>query len=123
MKQRRAIADTVSIIGRGRVLAQGNVASVIGPGAGSLEVGISQPERAAQVLQEAGLTVVATGHSLLVSGAQDASQITATLAGAGLYLERLVPARRDLGSAFLELASPDALGEEQRPGIGSCGSN
>ncbi len=104
------IADTVSIIGRGSVIAQGSVASIIGQSAGVVEVGVSQPEVAAQLLADAGFTVALETTRLLVSGADDPSAITSTLAAHGLYLDRLVPARRDLESAFLELTAGDHLG-------------
>ncbi|MGC1208455.1 MAG: ABC transporter ATP-binding protein [Ornithinimicrobium sp.] len=108
------IADTVSIIGRGSVIAQGSVASIIGQSAGVVEVGVSSPDVAAQLLRDAGFTVTLEPTRLMVSGADDPAAITATLAAQGLYLNRLVPARRDLESAFLELTAGDNLGSAGR---------
>ncbi|MGB3827573.1 MAG: ATP-binding cassette domain-containing protein [Ornithinimicrobium sp.] len=107
------IADTVSIIGRGRVIAQGSVASIIGQTSGSVDVGVADPDAAAAVLTDAGFSAVLSATGLIVSGADDPSQITATLAARGIYLNRLVPARRDLESAFLELTAGDRLGSRE----------
>ncbi|MDO5741139.1 MAG: ATP-binding cassette domain-containing protein [Ornithinimicrobium sp.] len=50
------IADTVSIIGRGRVLAQGSVAGLIGGGGETVEVGVRHPGAAVRVLRDAGFS-------------------------------------------------------------------
>ncbi|WP_281964523.1 ABC transporter ATP-binding protein [Serinicoccus marinus] len=122
------IADTVTIIGRGRVLAQGSVAGLIGGGGESVEVGVRHPGAAARLLRDAGFTVDwralpqgedaaealarADGSQesglLTVTGAQPA-EITRLLAGQGLWVERLVPSRRGLEQIFLELTGDDAL--------------
>jgi len=109
------IADTVSIIGRGRVLAQGSVASVIGSSAigGSVEVGIEEQDTAMTLLREAGWQVSKSHDGLSVVGAEDPAAITQVLAGQGLYVHRLVPVRRDLEAAFLELTRDDTLGQEE----------
>ncbi len=108
------IADTVSIIGNGSVIAQGTVASIIGQGAGSVEVGVDRPEMASTVLTGAGFTVTATHSGLIVSGADDPALITQALASQGLFVNRLVPSRRDLESAFLELTAQDGLATERK---------
>lgn len=106
------IADTVTIIGRGQVIAQGSVASIIGAdvlGSG-VEVGIDRPEAAEHVLRAAGWQVVPVPEGLLVSGADDSADITRALAAQGLFVRRLLPVRRDLEAAFLELTRDDTLG-------------
>jgi ABC-type multidrug transport system ATPase subunit len=106
------VADTVSIIGRGRVLAQGSVASLLGrAGAGTLEVGVSGASAAAAVLQEAGLVVRVTAPDRLqVDGVTDPSDVTRRLAARGLYVHHLVATRQGLESVFLELTRDDELG-------------
>ncbi|MGD8151433.1 ABC transporter ATP-binding protein [Ornithinimicrobium sp. Y1694] len=122
------IADTVSIIGRGRVLAQGSVAGLIGGGGETVEVGVRHPGAAIRILREAGFTAewqaqrrgadAAAGLQqyaaepdsglLTVTGAEPA-EITRLLAGQGLYVERLVPSRRGLEQIFLELTEGEGL--------------
>ena len=121
------IADTVSIIGRGRVLAQGSVAGLIGGGGETVEVGVAHPGAAVRILRDAGFTaewlaarrgtdaaeglgyaVDSDSGLLTVTGAQPA-EITRLLAAQGLYVERLVPSRRGLEQIFLELTQDDAL--------------
>jgi ABC-2 type transport system ATP-binding protein len=122
------IADTVSIIGRGRVLAQGSVAGLIGAGGETVEVGVAHPGAAVRILREAGFhaewMAAAKGKDaadglhemalseesglLTVTGAEPA-EITRLLAGQGLYVERLVPSRRGLEQIFLELTQEDTL--------------
>ncbi|WP_134772876.1 ABC transporter ATP-binding protein [Ornithinimicrobium flavum] len=122
------IADTVSIIGRGRVLAQGSVAGLIGAGGETVEVGVKHPGAAVRILREAGfhaewmaapqgkdaadglheLALSEESGLLTVTGAEPA-EITRLLAGQGLYVERLVPSRRGLEQIFLELTQEDTL--------------
>jgi ABC-2 type transport system ATP-binding protein len=105
------IADTVSIIGRGRVVAQGSVASLIaGAGTAAVDVGIDDPEAALAVLRRAGMTADLSGDGLRVTGADHPAEVTRTLAGQGLYVSRLVPVRQDLESVFLQLTQADQLG-------------
>jgi ABC-type multidrug transport system ATPase subunit len=102
------VADTVSIIGHGRLLASGTVAAVIG-GASSIRVGVSDPETARQVLTEGGLAVRAEGNHLLVDGVTDGAEITKRLADKGLYVSELTGVRADLESVFLELTAGEGL--------------
>ena len=102
------VADTVSIIGHGRLLASGRVADVIG-GASAVRVGVADRARAEQVLTEGGLTVHAEGNYLLVDGVTDAARITKLLADKGLYVNELLPVRADLESVFLELTAGEGL--------------
>ncbi|WP_151524128.1 ABC transporter ATP-binding protein [Serinicoccus kebangsaanensis] len=135
------IADTVTIIGRGRVLAQGTVAGLIGGGGETVEVGVRHPGAAARLLRDAGFTVdwmprpqggdaaeaLARADDsagpeaglLTVTGAQPA-EITRLLAGQGLWVERLVPSRRGLEQIFLELTGDDALPSSLGEGEGAA---
>ena len=114
------VADTVSIIGRGRMLAEGTVAEILdAAGEQQARVGVSDPAQAAAILNAAGFLVSASGRHLNVGAANgqlDLSQITRVLADRGLYVEELVPVRRDLESVFLELTADDRLGATQPQG-------
>lgn len=118
------VADTVSIIGRGRLLAEGRVHDILAQGARpAVRVGIADAARAAEVLSRAGFAVTpAPGGALLVSpptqpGAPwDPAAITATLAAEGLYVAELIPQRADLEEIFLRLTAEEHLGVTQAGG-------
>ncbi|MEU4395018.1 ATP-binding cassette domain-containing protein [Kribbella sp. NPDC023855] len=116
------VADTVSIIGHGRLLASGTVAEVIG-GSGKATVKVAldtlageyaaNQERATTILTAAGLSVRAEGKYLLVDGAEHPADVTKRLAQQELYVSELVPVRADLESVFLELTADEGLGGDQ----------
>ena len=119
------VADTVSIIGRGRLLAQGEVDDILDAGAQeSARVGIADPARAATVLAEAGFAVSSLPDGMLQVAAGpragqpatdlDLAQITRLLAEHQLYVFELTPVRADLESVFLELTAEDHLGATSR---------
>jgi len=104
------VADTVSIIGRGRLLAEGKVADVINQrGGGAVRVGVADPARAEQILSAAGLRVRSEAGSLRVRGAEDPAHITELLAAQGLYVNELSPERMDLERVFLDLTTGEGL--------------
>ena len=104
------VADTVSIIGHGRLLAAGTVAEVIGGStAPTVKVAIGNHETAARILTAAGMTVRTDGKYLLVEGAPDPADVTRRLAHQELYVSELVPVRADLESVFLELTEGEGL--------------
>ena len=105
------VADTVSIVGRGRLLAEGPVAEILGgSGASRVRVGVAAPERAEEVLRQEGFDVTREAAHLLVD-TDDPARVTRALAGHGLYVSELVPLRPDLETAFLALTSGEALGD------------
>ncbi len=117
------VADTVSIIGHGQLLAEGPVSEILGgAGTSQVRVGVASPDRAEQVLTDAGFTATRDGEHLLV-GAEDPSSVTRALAGHGLYVSELVPVRPDLESAFLALTADEGLGSEadREAGAGANG--
>lgn len=99
------VADTVSIIARGRLLASGRVADLVaGSSAASVRVGVREPERAVQILRGAGIeATVDDGGTIHAHGVPDPAQITWLLGSNGLYVHELVAERVDLESVFLEL--------------------
>ena len=104
------VADTVSIIGRGRLLASGRVADVIGGQVGrAVRVGVADPGAAQAVLAQAGLSVRADGGRLLVDDVPDPAEVTRLLAARGHFVSELVPVRADLESVFLQLTEADSL--------------
>jgi len=104
------VADTVSIIGHGRLLASGRVADVIGDQtATSVRVGVSDPVAAQRILTEGGLMVRRDGGLLVVEGIGDGAEITRRLAAHNLFVNELTPMRADLESVFLELTADEGL--------------
>jgi len=116
------VADTVSIIGHGSLLAEGRVADILGgAGVAQVRVGVASPERAEQLLQDAGFSVSRDGAYLVVA-AEDPAAVTRSLAGHGLYVAELVPVRPDLESAFLALTADEGLGSEADRAAGGGGT-
>ena len=110
------IADTVTIIGHGRLLAEGNVDDVLAPG-GQLaaRVGVSDHLRAAEILSTAGFVVEPLpNRTLKVSLANrrlDLAVIARLLADQGLNVSELSPIQPDLESVFMDLTA----GQHLRP--------
>lgn len=104
------VADRVSIIGHGKLLASGLVADVIGDQtATSIRVGVSDLVAAQRVLTDGGLLVRQDGSLLVVVGASDGAEITKRLAAYDLFVNELTPVRADLESVFLELTANEGL--------------
>jgi len=104
------VADTVSIIGRGRLLASGRVADVIGDQAAtSVRVGVADLVAAQRILTDGGLLVRQDGGLLVVEGSSDGAEITKRLAAHDLFVNELTPVRADLESVFLELTADEGL--------------
>ena len=104
------VADTVSIIGHGRLLASGRVSDVIGDQAAtSVRVGVADPVAAQRILTDGGLLVRRDGLLLLVEGVGDGAEITKRLAAHDLFVNELTPVRADLESVFLELTADEGL--------------
>jgi len=112
------VADTVSIIGRGRLLAEGNVREILASNTGaSVRVVVADPARAAAVLGSHGFLATPAPGGLTAArpdaGDFDPAAITRLLAEQGLYLRELVPLRPDLESVFLRLTADEHLGATQ----------
>ena len=113
------IADTVTIIGRGRLLAEGNVSDILAAsGQLSARVGVSDHLRASEVLTVAGFSVEPLASRLLKVSLSDhkldLAVITRLLADQGLYVSELTPIQPDLESVFLNLTGGDHPGTRQR---------
>jgi ABC-type multidrug transport system ATPase subunit len=114
------VADTVSIIGRGRLLAEGEVGQILaGTGGQAVRVLVPEPARAAAVLAPAGFSASELPDGRMeVRRADnqpsfDPAQITWLLAQQGLYVAELVPVRADLESVFLDLTTEEHLGAQR----------
>jgi ABC-type multidrug transport system ATPase subunit len=113
------IADTVTIIGRGRLLAEGNVSDILAAsGQLSARVGVSDHLRASEVLTAAGFSVEPLASRLLKVSLSDQrldlAVITRLLADQGLYVSELTPIQPDLESVFLNLTGGDHPGTRQQ---------
>ncbi|MGY1838980.1 MULTISPECIES: ABC transporter ATP-binding protein [unclassified Modestobacter] len=104
------VADSVSIMARGRCIASGPVHEVLaGRGAPDVRVRIPDPAAAAAVLTAAGYRVEpAPEGGLLVHAVAAPAEVTRLLAGSGHWLEELTPMTVDLESAFLALTAERA---------------
>jgi ABC-type multidrug transport system ATPase subunit len=104
------VADRVSIIGHGRLLASGPVADVIGDQSStSMRVGVTDLVLAQRILTDGGLLVRRDGGVLVVVGVTDGADITQRLAAHQMYVNELTPVRADLESVFLELTADEGL--------------
>ena len=113
------IADTVTIIGRGRLLAEGNVGDILAAnGQLSARVGVSDHLRASEVLTASGFAVEPLASRLLKVSLSDhrldLAVITRLLADQGLYVSELTPIQPDLESVFLNLTGGDQPGTRQQ---------
>jgi ABC-2 type transport system ATP-binding protein len=100
------LADRIGIVHEGRLLEELDRDELGAKARAFVEVDVSNPGRAEELLREAGfldITPVGAGE-LRVFGAQERSaEIARVLVGAGLELRRLTPTSEDLESYFLRL--------------------
>jgi ABC-2 type transport system ATP-binding protein len=107
------VCQSVSIIGNGRLLASGEVDSLVGDHAGgTTRVVLDGADAAADHLREAGLGVSRDGEAVLVEGVDDPAEVTRLLAENGMYVREITRVRQDLESVFLQLTKDDTLRTE-----------
>ena len=100
------VCSTVTIVGRGRRLAEGSVAELVA-GERATRVVVGDPARtdeALDVLTRAGMGVRREGAAVLVDDI-DPAQVNETLGSNGIWAAELTPVRRGLESVFLELTA------------------
>jgi ABC-2 type transport system ATP-binding protein len=97
------LCSTLSIIGDGKLLAQGSVEDLVGERTVRTRVEVDQPDRAAATLTAAGYDVRRDGDALVVQGHEHPEQITRVLAEKQLYVSELSAIRPDLHAYYLEL--------------------
>ncbi|MEX2394749.1 MAG: ATP-binding cassette domain-containing protein [Actinomycetota bacterium] len=108
----QAICDSVAIVARGRLIAQGPVEEVLAVRGGNAFVVRSPKIRVAKkVLHDAGFSASFRGDKSLRVAAPlgQASKITRSLAEAGIYLTELRPEEISLEAVFLELTGGDPI--------------
>ena len=119
------VADTVTIVGRGRLLAEGPVSEILSGQGASLRVVAGDAERAVAVLQDNGYAVTRSAdRSLSVTrdGPLEGDQVARILGMAGVWPSELTPRRADLEQVFLQLTAADHLGAGRAgPGGGQPG--
>ncbi|MFD2793043.1 ABC transporter ATP-binding protein [Promicromonospora vindobonensis] len=98
LTEAQQVADTVTVLDGGRVLAQGTVADLLGDAAVSVRVRLDEPGKAATTLRAAGFKVRADGDTLHVDGVAEPSEISRALAKQKLFPGELVPQREDLAA-------------------------
>ncbi|MGI8459189.1 MAG: ABC transporter ATP-binding protein [Propionibacteriaceae bacterium] len=116
------VADTVSIIGRGRLLAAGDVSEILARGAQeSVRIRVAEGQRAADLLMAAGYAVQPGPDRTLLAQPPvrpadappapfNPAHVTQLLAREGLFLSELTPIRADLEQVFLSLTAEEHLG-------------
>ncbi|GEL95515.1 multidrug ABC transporter ATP-binding protein [Cellulomonas composti] len=103
------VADTVSIVARGRLVAAGRVVDLIGSRAATdVRVGVADRALAGELLVARGWSVRPDGDELVVGGAPDAAALNRALAEAGVFAHTLRTVRPDLEQVFLELTADGA---------------
>lgn len=98
LTEAQQIADTVTVLDAGRVLAQGSVAELLGDARVSVRVGVDEPAKAASALRAAGFKVRADGETLHVDDVAEPAEISRALAKQKLFAGELVPQREDLAA-------------------------
>lgn len=101
------IADTVSIIGQGRLLAEGRVQDLMS--SGSVRARVPDPEAAVRVLAAQGITAQAEDGWVLVPDQEDASEIAKRLGTHDIWVSELTRVGNDLESVFLRLTETEGL--------------
>lgn len=106
------VADTVSIIGRGRLLRAGHVGELLGD-SGRVRVRVHPADAAARVLMDAAYEVNPLPDGALAvarpGGAVDASAIARLLGAADLWPSELAPTTDSLEQVFLSLTQREHL--------------
>jgi len=104
------VADTVSIVVRGRLVADGRVDELLrSRSRASVRVVLDDPGAAAALLAGRGWSVVQDGDHLVVDGVDDAADVNRALAQGGVFVRELIPVRADLEQVFLELTTPEEV--------------
>lgn len=104
------VADSVSIIGRGRVLAEGHLSEFLAGAATQVLLEVpADPGRAFEVLRQAGLSVTSLGSRLIVQGEVTPSQVAEVLGRAEIWPSHLSEQRSSLEQVFLTLTAEEHL--------------
>ncbi len=109
------VADSVSIIGRGRVLLEGDLPALLSGESAVVVVEVRDHSLAHEVLRQAGYTVELSGAQLHVrrAGGAAASDVARTLGQFDLWPEHLSVERSTLESVFLDVTAGEHLSATQ----------
>lgn len=102
------MADTVSIIAGGRLLAEGPVAAIMGEQQATLRVTVADPDAALSVLKGAGFQPQRDESTILLPGTDDAAAVNQCLAQHNIFASQLVTTRPNLEAVFLGLTRGEA---------------
>jgi ABC-2 type transport system ATP-binding protein len=106
------LADRIGIVHEGRLLQELDYAELRSRTRRYLDVGVSDPDRAAAVLRErVGINSVERapeGGLRLFDGLDHSAQVARVLVEAGLDLTHLVPAQEDLETYFMRLTGGES---------------
>ena len=95
--------DDVVVIHRGRMVRQGSVSELTT--GGTVRVRTPAPDRLAEALGRAGLSITRRDGELLLVNAEDSARIGDLAHSAGVPLHELTPVSTSLEEVFLELTS------------------
>lgn len=101
------IADTVSIIGQGRLLAEGAVDDLMRGGA--IRAQVPDPAAAVHVLARQGIDARVEDGAVLVPEHDDAADIARRLGTHDIWVSELTRTGHDLESVYLELTEAEGL--------------
>lgn len=111
------ICDRVLVINKGKLIASGTIAEITA-GAGTIEVAVSDPARAAAILR--GLPGIAdvqeteTGVQVTAEPGRGAD-VNRALAAAGIYASAIVPHKSSLEDVFLQITDEGSPGAPAAP--------
>lgn len=115
------VADTVSIIGRGRLLAEGTVADIMAGAASGVRLRVPDPAAADRLLADGGFgRHAAADGAIIVTAAPDGAPVDPAglnrfLADRGVYASELGRELANLEQVFLQLTAADTLGAPPPP--------
>ena len=115
------VADTVSIVGRGRLLAEGRVRDLLASAGGGFLVRTADPYAAVELLRHTGFSLTQNPDGgLFVTHAPDGSAVDGAalnrfLAERGIFAAELCRQTDSLEQVFLDLTSDVALGQPAEP--------
>jgi len=101
------VATHVGLMRNGRLIAQGELASLLGTDAPRLFIRTGDDRRSAAALEAAGWQARPADGGIVASGG-DPGEAARTIVAAGLDLRELGPRRTDLETLYLELAAQKA---------------
>ena len=106
------LADRIGILHEGRMVEELDVDELRARSRAYLDVGVSEPDRAAALLHErlgiASVERTPEGELRLFDGIERRAEIARTLVNAGFDLTRLAPAQEDLESYFIRLTGGES---------------